>query len=88
MIHSNEELYAFVRQLVEELRRTGEGGLSQDLADAMLASSMPSEVLGGIRQQLRRVLGCPLCRDSEWRIRVDDGIRSIDAAFDRVQVRR
>lgn len=52
MIKNNEDLFAFVRALADELRRKGMQRETVALSDALSISTVPGEVLGEIRTQL------------------------------------
>ena len=55
MISSNTELYVAVERLSKALQDAGQQQWGESLNDAMSISSVPGEVLGEIRLQLRNL---------------------------------
>jgi hypothetical protein len=53
MISNNSELYDAVEKLSKALQNAGQQQWSQSLNDALSISSVPGEILGEIRLQLR-----------------------------------
>ena len=59
MISSNDELYGAVKSIIEVLRLSGDPARARVIADAMAVSTVPGEVLGAIRAELRALEDCP-----------------------------
>ena len=55
MISNNSELYDAVEKLGKALQNAGQQQWSQSLNDALSISSVPGEILGEIRLQLRNL---------------------------------
>jgi hypothetical protein len=79
--NNNRELYALVRELSAALDQFGAAKLSNELRGALVASSMPSEILGEVRLALQAIKAHEAYRRLDIRSRVDDGIAYVSRAF-------
>jgi len=80
MIRTNNDLYQAVNELIRTLDNTGEQELASGLHDALGISSLPGEILGEIRLQLRR-LSESLCSRIDIQAIVDDSVHYIDSVL-------
>jgi hypothetical protein len=74
MISYNNDLFAVVRSLGEELQRNGETQWSKALTDALLISSAPGEILGETRSQLRLILASEVADKLDLQRQISEAI--------------
>ena len=81
MISSNTDLYDLVRTLSAELKQAGEEEWSSRLSMSLSAGSMPGEVLGEIRLQLRDLYDSDVSRRLNQRSRIKEALKQLDRAL-------
>ena len=81
MFRDNQELYDVIRALIRTFSEHGEQCFASALSDAMGISSMPGEVLGELRVQLRHARTSQLSTRLDVRSKIDESIRYIDAVL-------
>jgi hypothetical protein len=78
MIQSNADLYVTMEQLIATLLREGEVRLASQLRDALGISSLPGEILGETRLQLKEIRRTPYYGRVDIRSKVDEAVKYID----------
>lgn len=79
MIKSNDDLYASVRAISSELSRLGENEWSSALAEAISISTVPGEILGETRLQLRRLRATNIPANFGLEGRIDEALYYLDS---------
>lgn len=79
MIKSNAELYASVEAIRTELDSVGEKEWSSALAEALSISTMPGEILGETRLQLRRLRRTNIPGNFGLEGRIDEALCYLDS---------
>jgi len=78
-IRNNADLWASIDGLMAVLSAAGEPRFAAALGRALGISSLPGEILGETRLELRRVRSSPLYSRLDVRARVDEALRYIDS---------
>ncbi len=81
MILNNNNLYAVVRSLGEELQRNGDVQWSKALNDALAISSAPGEILGETRFQLQLILASGVADKLNLRGQISEAIDYLNEAL-------
>jgi hypothetical protein len=78
MISSNQDLYNGLEKLSIQLERSGGKDQSAKLKDAMAISSVPGEILGEIRLELRKLSTTTLGKEAEFDKKIRDMLSYLD----------
>ncbi len=83
MFENNQELIAFIKELIEKLQAIGEGDWANAFENALAISFMPGELLGAVRNSLRSFSKTefPDRLNLEWEINA--AIEALDQALNR-----
>ena len=78
MISNNSDLYTTIEALIHQLNAAGEQDWSSVLNDALSISTVPGEILGETRLQLRQLQETPIPSrlGGDWR--VDEKLAYLD----------
>lgn len=78
MISSNQDLYKELEKLTIQLESIGGKAQSEKLKDAMAISSVPGEILGEIRRELRQLSKTDLGKKTELTETIQDMLSYLD----------
>jgi len=82
-ISNNLQLYEFIRTLSQDLRASGKEQAASALEDALSISTVPGEILGEIRLQLRKLRSSTPKVEQSARQTVDDALNYLDSVLGR-----
>ena len=77
-IKNNEDLYTTIESLIIELRAAGEEAWSSALNDAMSISTVPGEILGEIKLQLKKLRASRVPDGLNLKSQIDEAISYLD----------
>ena len=78
MISNNNELYSLIRNLANELQLRNEIKWSDALLQALSISTLPGEILGEIRLNLRRLKATDIMSRLQCERQVEDALQYLD----------
>jgi hypothetical protein len=81
MILDNDELYAAISSLIDALQRGGEDRWGVALGEALSISTVPGEILGETRLQLRELRATSIPQKLGIEIVVDEAIAYLDSVL-------
>ncbi len=80
-MNSNEELYAFIENLISELEQQNHRDYSERLYQALHISSVVTEVFMNLRYELTRLENADINISPSSRVKIAEAIRDISLAL-------
>jgi hypothetical protein len=83
MIQDNNAFYNSIEQISQELEIAGQHQWATSLREALSISTLPSEILGEARLQLRRLRTSNVSATLGFMGRIDEAIRYLNRVLDK-----